>query len=216
MPGKRPLLYRYYRRYLKNEDSAAYIKAVSQRYTSATLERLLEKGRRTTRRAAVLALGFLGDYEMNAALGEALQDRDRCVRMLAENAIRNVWTRAGSPNQRHRLTSIMRLVAADQFDEAVVEADELIQEAPWYAEAWNQRAIARFHLGRFASSIRDCHRTLELNPFHFAAAAGMGQSYLELNDLHRALESFRRALDLNPGMEGVRAQVAYLERTLGT
>ena len=216
MPGKRPLLYRYYRRYLNDEDSAAYIKAVSQRYTSATLERLLEKGRRTTRRAAALALGFLGDYEVNAPLGAALLDRDRGVRMLAENAIRNVWTRAGSPGQRHQLTSVMRLIAADQFDQAAEEADELIQEAPWYAEAWNQRAIARFQLGRFAASIRDCHRTLELNPYHFAAAAGMGQCYLELNDLHRALESFRRALELNPGMEGVRAQVTYLERTLDT
>ena len=42
----------------------------------------------------------------------------------------------------------------------------------------------------------------------------MGQCYLELNDPIGALDSFRRALTLHPGMEDVRAQVSYLERAL--
>jgi cytochrome c-type biogenesis protein CcmH/NrfG len=40
----------------------------------------------------------------------------------------------------------------------------------------------------------------------------MGQCYLQLGDFDAALESFRRALKLNPNLEGVRASVAYLER----
>ena len=68
------------------------------------------------RRAAVLALGFLGDYENNAVLGSALQDKDRTVRILAENSIRQVWTRAGDEADRSRLGAIMRLNAARQFE----------------------------------------------------------------------------------------------------
>ena len=42
----------------------------------------------------------------------------------------------------------------------------------------------------------------------------MAHCYLELGDGFAALECFRRALKLNPDMEGVRAQVQYLERSL--
>jgi cytochrome c-type biogenesis protein CcmH/NrfG len=41
----------------------------------------------------------------------------------------------------------------------------------------------------------------------------MGQCYLQLGDFDSALQSFRRALRLNPNLEGVRASVAYLERS---
>ena len=40
----------------------------------------------------------------------------------------------------------------------------------------------------------------------------MGRAYLEMGDPVSALESFRRALKLNPDLEGVRLQVARLAR----
>jgi hypothetical protein len=40
----------------------------------------------------------------------------------------------------------------------------------------------------------------------------MGQAYLQLENPVSALECFRRALRLNPGLEGVRAQVVRLTR----
>ena len=83
-----------------------------------------------------------------------------------------------------------------------------------YRWAWNQRAIAYFHLRRCDESANDCHQTLELNPYHFGAADGMAHCYLEMNDAFAALECFRRALRLNPDMEGVRVQVEYLQRSL--
>jgi tetratricopeptide (TPR) repeat protein len=41
----------------------------------------------------------------------------------------------------------------------------------------------------------------------------MGQCYLQLGQRSEALDSFRQALELNPNLEGVRAQVQYLQRT---
>jgi cytochrome c-type biogenesis protein CcmH/NrfG len=40
----------------------------------------------------------------------------------------------------------------------------------------------------------------------------MGQAYLQLENAASALECFRRALRLNPDLEGVRAQVVRLTR----
>lgn len=134
--------------------------------------------------------------------------------MVAENGIRNVWTRAGSESDRKCLGIIVRLNSAQQFKEAIVRATDLIEKSAWFAEVWNQRAIAFFSLGKYVESIRDCHQSLEVNPYHFAAAAGMGQAYLQLGNHVSALECFRRSLRLNPSLEGVRVQIDRLSRMI--
>jgi len=207
-----PRLFGFYQEYLGRQDSAVFVNKVSEWYDSSTLERLVSHGQREVRRAAVLALGFLGQYDANHILGCALQDEDRTVRTLAENSIRCIWTRVGSDDDRWELNAIMKLNASRQFEKVIRRATLLINRVPAIAEAWNQRAYAHHALGRFAESIRDCHETLEINPYHFIAAVGMGRAYLELGNAVSALESFRRALRLNPDLEGVRAQVDRLAR----
>ncbi len=141
----------------------------------------------------MLSLGFVGDYGANHTLGCALLDDDRTVRTLAENGIRTVWTRAGNQAERQELGGIIRLNAARMSQDAIEMATKLIERAPWFAEAWHQRAVANAALGRLIESIRDCHQTLEINPYHFVAATSMGQSYLQLDNPVSALECFRRA-----------------------
>jgi tetratricopeptide (TPR) repeat protein len=209
-----PLLQRLYHRYLEDEQSAAFIAAVSRHYLTSTLERLAWGGDHVSRRAAIMALGFLGDYSHNAVLGRALVDRDRGVRMLADHGIRALWRRDGNTRQRQHLARVCRLNHGGQYAEAVREAEALIDDAPWFAEAWNQRGIGLFALKRFEDSANDCHQTLELNAYHFGAAVGMAHCYLELDEPVAALENFRRALALHPDLEDVRAQVGYLERAL--
>jgi len=208
------LLTTHYQAYLADQDTAAFITRIASRYTSGTLERLATHGDREIRRAAVLALGSVGDYESNRVLGLSLADEDRTVLMLAESGIRNVWRRAGSEAYRQQLAIVIRLNNGRQYHEAIPRATELIEMSPGVAEGWNQRAIAYYSTGRYTEAIRDCQQALEINPYHFDAAAGMGQCYLQAGDEASALECLRRALRLNPGLEGVRAGVEYLERSL--
>lgn len=210
----RPALEQIYHRYLDDENSAAFIRAVSQRYLLGTLTRLAQYGDHVARRASVMAISYLGDYRHNAVLGRALCDRDRGVRMLADNGIRELWRRDGNIRQRQLLAYICRLNNNDLFQEAIDASSALIDEAAWIAEAWNQRAIAQFALEDFEAAANDCHQTLELNAYHFGAAIGMGHCYLEMDDPFAALECFRRALKLNPDLEDVRAQIDFLQRTL--
>ena len=209
-----PLIVAQYQKYLNDQDSAAFIKAVARRYTSSTLERLAQAGDRAARRGAILAIGYLGDYSSNEIVGRALTDRDRGVRTIAENCIRDLWCRVGSREQRLSLRNIVRLNQAKRYEEAIKLATELIHESPWIAEAWCQRGMAHYHLAQHEAAIRNCHQALEINPYHFSAATGMGQCYLAQDNLVGALESFRRALRLNPGMEEVRAQVIQLQRMM--
>jgi len=212
--ARSPILNDFYGNYLTSQNSVVFIKRVAQEYMPASLERLVAMGDRVTRRAAVLALSHLGDYESNAVLGRALVDRDRGVRTIAENGIRDLWCRVGSQQQRQALRTVMQLNHTKQYDEAAQLATELIHQSPWIAEAWCQRGTSYYHLGQYDAAIRDCHQALEINPYHFTAAAGMGQCYLLQDNPVAALESLRRALRLNPSMEEVRAQVIQLQRAI--
>lgn len=204
-----------YHEYQVSQQLGTFIAQVSRAYTVGTLEGLAERGSRITRRAAVLALGELADYSSNHPLGRALQDDDRGVRLTAEEALRSIWCRAGNYEQCQQLQLIVHSNSTRRYHESIARATALVHEAPDFAEAWNQRAIAWYGLGNYAESIGDCNQALELNPYHFGAASGIGQCYLQLGRPRLALESFRRALALNPNLEGVRANIASLERTLG-
>lgn len=209
-----PALVDFYQRYLIDQEATRFINTVSQRYTAGTLERLATASVRETRCAAITALGFVGSYESNAVLGRALTDQDREVRMLASSGIRSLWSRQGSDEQRRQLNRVMRANESQQFTQAARAATALIDEAPNLSEAWNQRAIANYCLAKYFESISDCRMTLDLNPYHFGAAGGMAQCHVQLGNLQEALKSFRQALAINPDLEGVRANVTYLERSL--
>jgi tetratricopeptide (TPR) repeat protein len=208
------LLEKYYQQYLMDELSANFIHAISQHYTIATLERLFFSGDRIARRAAVLAIGYLGDYSCNETMGGALVDKDRGVRMLADHGIREIWMRQGTPQEQARVQRLYRLNDVDDFEDAIETATGLIRNNPELSEAWNQRAIAYCALGDFENAIEDCKETLVVNRFHFPAAMGLGHCCLQIEEPVAALEGFRLALKINPELDGIRKHVRYLERTL--
>ncbi len=207
-----PLLDKFYHRFLTTERSAEFIYSVSRHYTAGSLEKLADGGGRITRRGAVLALGFLGDYSLNAVLGQKLSDEDRAVRLLADHGIRQLWMRVGNPHIEFTLRQIARFNQRQRFASAIDLASELLEIAPRTAEAWNQRAIAWYSMEDYRQAIADCRRTLELNSWHFLAALGSANCQLELGDVLEALRDFRLALEINPDLEMVRSQVLQLQR----
>jgi tetratricopeptide (TPR) repeat protein len=209
-----PLLVDYFEQYLEDQDLNAFLRAVSERYFIGSLERLALNGERMARRGAVLALGRLSDYQSNFVLGKALIDLDRGVRTLAENAISLIWPRVGLAIHQRRLGVVSEHLDQGDYDRASQLAGKIIQDAPWIAQGWYQRGRAYYHLGHYDAATRDCNQALEINPYHFHAAAVMGQAFEMQHNLVAALEAFRRALRLNPNMEEVRARVIQLQRVL--
>ena len=209
-----PLMDRFYQQFLIDENSASFIQSITRHYTLGTIERLAVYGKRVTRRGAALAIGFLGDFRFNETMGRALHDRDRAVRMLADHGIRQLWMRDGTPEQQSSLRRVVQLNDRHRLAEAIDLADQLIEFNPNFAEAWNQRAIARYGIGEYAEAIEDCQETLFLNRFHFSAVLGVANCYLQLDEATFALEFFRSALEINPDLENVRGQISHLERSL--
>lgn len=185
---------------------------VRAKYTEGTLQRLLVADDSKARRAAALAFGLVGTMRSNAALAAALHDPDGLVRRLAADSLWEVWFRAGSDAENGQLREALQL--PDHL-QAVAALDELIREAPEFAEAINQRAILRFRRGEYSRSAADCEAVLKLNPFHFGAAAGLGQCGLRTNRPKAALRAFRQALQINPDLDGVKDTIRGLEAALG-
>ena len=209
-----PMLDLYYQQYLTDENSASFIHAISRNYTMGTLERLARSAGRLTRRASILAIGFLGSYSVNEVMGAALVDHDRAVRLLADHGIRQIWQRQGTDTQQQALQKIYRLVNQSRMEEAVDVATSLINVNPKLGEAWNQRAIAYCAEGEMDAAIDDCRETLHCNRFHFPAAMGLAHCCLQLDQPVAALDGFRLALKINPDLDGVRSHIAHLEKSL--
>ena len=85
---------------------------------------------------------------------------------------------------------------------------------PDFAEAYNQRAIAKYLQERYEESIRDCRRAVERMPCHFGAWAGMGHCHAHQGRAAEAIEAYERALLINPHLEGIRQAVDELRATL--
>ncbi len=209
-----PLLDLMYKRYLNDENSARFIHSVTSTYNIGSLIRLCRFGQFMSRRAATLAIGFVGDYSVNETIGAAMRDSDRAVRLLADHGIRQVWTRQGTPSVQAGVANLYRLLNQDRLKEAIDESTRLIAFDPRLGEAWNQRAIAYCALGDFEAAIDDCRETMNCNRFHFPAAMGMAHCLLQLDDAWSALECFRLALSINPDLEGVRHHIVQIEKTM--
>ena len=210
-PRTGSLLVDYYEAFLRNQDIESFRVNVSARYSEGTLARILHSGEVQARRASVLALGLFGGFGSNAAVARGLRDSDPTVRTLSDNALWAIWFRADSPANNEALERVHALINRGQYPEAIEQADLLIHRAPTFAEAYNQRAIARFSRGEFAASAVDCRKVIELNPFHIGALSGMGQCQIRLGRTEEALKTFRKALEIQPFNQGLRALIAELE-----
>jgi tetratricopeptide (TPR) repeat protein len=181
------------------------------RYSEGTLQRLLGHGDEETRRAAVLALGLVGTMDSNAALARVLHDPNPAPARMAADALWQIWFRGGTEEQNAELQRVLHL---PDFLEILGGLNELAREAPEFAEVFNQRAILYFQRGDFLRALADCERTLELNPYHFGAQAGMGQCYMKLRKPRAALRAFRQALATNPILTHLSETIESLERSV--
>ncbi|MBI1243441.1 MAG: tetratricopeptide repeat protein [Alphaproteobacteria bacterium] len=147
------------------------------------------------------------------ALFDKLQNtRDPTEAQRTEAAIWQIWLEPGDP----AAGSLMKLALdaqqrGDLFG-AFALFDAIVHLKPDYAEGWNRRATVLYMLGRYDDSRKDAEKTVELEPRHFGALAGLGLIAAAKNDDDAALEAFETALSFNPHMAQVRASVDALRK----
>lgn len=92
--------------------------------------------------------------------------------------------------------------------------DDMIDQAPEFAEAWNKRATVLYLMGRLDESVLDIQQTLALEPRHFGALSGLALIYDALEEPAAALRSLEAALAINPHLSGSRERIDELREKL--
>lgn len=162
-------------------------------------------------RAAAKEFGLRGSYGDTESLVCLLRHPDKQVVLLAENSLWSIWMRAGDSYSNALLADSVQAIARGCYPEAVRRLCMAIRRTPDFAEAHNQLAIAHCLMARYLDGIRECARTLEINPWHFAAAANLGHCHIVLGNYEQAGNAYLRALKIHPRLEGVRRQIRQIE-----
>lgn len=183
---------------------------LTSQYSSADLMRYLHSENPLAMRAAASALKLVGDEEVVPALIDALKDDDLGTRLSAESVLWHIWSRSGNAAVDNMLNEGKSHLKNEAYEEAVERFTEVIEAAPEFAEGYNQRAIAYFLMEEWSKSIRDCKRTVVLNPNHFGAFAGMGHVYVRLGKIEDAIDAYKKALIINPNLISVAEAILRL------
>jgi len=174
----------------------------------------LDRGEPQLKRRAVLWLGDVGRMDDVPALLAALRDDDEWVRAVSEQSIWSIWSRSGD----EKIDSLMRQgvqeMQAGLLEQAAATFTRVVRAKPAFAEGWNKRATVYWMLRDYKASLRDCDEVMKRNPYHFGALAGYGQIWFALGEPEKALDYFRKALALNPNMQGVALNIEGLEQLL--
>ena len=194
---------------------AAAQSAIPQVATRAQALAFLEHAEAGHRASAVHWLGRFGLPADDALLHRHLTgDAHPSVRVLAERALWLLWSRSGDAEVDRLLARGVEDMEARRLEQAIEAFSQVVRRKPGFAEGWNKRATAYYLAGDFARSLADCDEVMKRNPRHFGALAGYGQIYVQLEQLDKALEYFRRALRVNPNMTGVEINIRELEELL--
>ena len=179
-------------------------------YSEADLAAYLHSKEPLLARAAGFALRLVGSSKAIPALVDALKNSDRGTRFNAEYALWEIWSHSGDDAVDVMLENGKDLLKNEAYQQAVECFTAVIETDPSFAEGYNQRAIAYFMLEEWSKAIRDCKRTISLNPNHFGAFAGMGHVYVRLGKMDEALAAYKQALVINPNLVSIAEAVLRL------
>jgi tetratricopeptide (TPR) repeat protein len=196
---------------LESRDLPNLYTLLKTRWKYEQLQGLLGSRHTDARKVALLALGLVAPSCVLPELAKHLKDEDSIVNEMAEHALWSVWFRCGTPEANHQLARGAQALERKDFEHAIVHFDRAAAMCPDFAEAYNQRAIAKYLLERYEESIEDCRRAVERMPFHFGAIAGMGHCHAHLGRCDEAIACYEKALDVNPHLSCVRQAIEQLK-----
>jgi tetratricopeptide (TPR) repeat protein len=188
--------------------------ASAQPLTREQAVRQLAQSDVEARRAAIVRLAEVGVMSDVTPLLAELRDPDEDARQKAEQAIWQIWSRSGDEEVDALYRTGVDQMESGDLQQAIATFSRVIERKPDFAEGWNKRATLYFLVGDLRRSLVDCDEVMKRNPNHFGALSGYVQIYARLEYYERALDYARRALAINPNLDGIREAIPLLERRI--
>tara|TARA_Y100000766_G_C18814346_1_gene559662 strand:- start:134 stop:682 length:549 start_codon:yes stop_codon:yes gene_type:complete len=129
---------------------------------------------------------------------------DRQVIRSTENQIWEIWFAHPNSDVERLMQIGVQRMNNNRQSEAMIIFNQLVENFPNYAEAWNRRATLHYIVGNYQESINDIERVLALEPRHFGALSGLGLVYLQLDQLSKAKQAFEDLIEVHPNSPNAR------------
>jgi tetratricopeptide (TPR) repeat protein len=121
---------------------------------------------------------------------------------------------SGSPSVDLLMARAQAALAATDNKTAKQLIDAVTAIAPNYAEGWHTRAGMEQAAGDDTAALVSLQKVVLLNPRNFAALSELGNKLEEYGDKAGALKLYRRALELDPQLEGAGRKVRELTQSV--
>ncbi|MEE9295302.1 MAG: tetratricopeptide repeat protein [Phycisphaerae bacterium] len=197
--------------YIRDDDEPGLLRCLRPNWSIGTLAELLHGDDSVVSWVAAYCLGVIGGPVAVMPLVRALHHDDAAVVSAAEDALWRVWFDEAGKGVRRMLQTAADHIGETRYNAATATLDEVITRNPAFAEAYNQRAIARYLQEDYMGAIADGKRTVKLNRCHFGAHAGLGHAYTHLGHFAQAFSCYRAALSIHPRMEGIRQSMRRIQ-----
>jgi tetratricopeptide (TPR) repeat protein len=79
-------------------------------------------------------------------------------------------------------------VDAGKYDDAIEILEDIVDDNPKHADAWNLMGYSHRKLGEYDDALEYYEKALKLKPNHVGANEYLGELYLEMKDLPKAEE----------------------------
>ncbi len=129
-----------------------------------------------------------------------------------EDQIRQLWLNAGTPAVTLLMSRGLRELKADANPDAIEDFTAAITLDPNLAEAYHQRAIARYSSGDTPGAISDLGSALQHEPRNFAALETLTDISEARKDWKGAYEAWRKVLEIDPKTPGGEDRLKDLRR----
>jgi len=135
---------------------------------------------------------------------------DEASAKAVEDRIWAVWASAGNDTTNLLMGRAKKAIDEKDYDLALRVLGAVIEIKPEFTEAWNRRATVYFMKKDYGNSLADIGKVLTREPRHFGALSGLGLIMQDVGDDKRALDAYRKALEVYPRMQGVAEKVKTL------
>jgi tetratricopeptide (TPR) repeat protein len=173
--------------------------------------------------ALILALGVLpalahaqAPAERRAAVNRFLDALkaapNAAAASMLELQIQQLWINESTPTVTLLMMRGLHELKADADSDAIEDFGDAITLDPTLAEAYLQRAIARYQAGDADGAINDIEATLKQDPRHFTAFATLSRIAEERKDWKGAYAAWQQFMQFDPKAEGGEDRLKELKR----
>lgn len=131
-----------------------------------------------------------------------------------EGKINNLFRQSGSATVDLLMTRVDAALGAQDKKTAEKLIASVTSLAPAYAEGWHARAAMQAAASNDSAAMVSLQKVVQLNPRQFDAMLELGSMLEEYGDKAGALKLYRRALALNPQLEGATRRVRALSTSV--